>query len=121
MPHHDLSLRLLVALVQSNDLAVASVLSRDVHLVVDSGDEHGGELQGRAAVHGRLRRGLAAVPGASLQPVHVNGSPGLALLRPDGVVIGVMAIEGDSTIDALFLSTAPAKLARWNRRRPEID
>ena len=33
----------------------------------------------------------------------------------------VLAIDTDDTIHSLWLTTAAAKLAHWNRRRPDID
>ncbi len=63
----------------------------------------------------------------------MNGGPGLALRRGDGEVIGVLCLEvgttskvderhsGGPRVDALWLTTAPGKLAHWNRRRPDID
>lgn len=60
-------------------------------------------------------------PDAVLHAVHVNGRLGLALRRSDGHVLGVLSIDAIDMIDVLWLSTAPRKLAAWNRRRPEID
>ncbi|MFF2371297.1 hypothetical protein [Agromyces sp. NPDC058110] len=134
MPRRDPAARLRLALDQSNEVALASVLSRDVRLVVDSGDETGGELRGRAVVARDLQGLVLRHPDAAWLPVHVNGAPGLALRRSDGEVVGVLAIEADdagtgalvvggadAVIARLWLSTAPAKLSGWNRRRPEID
>jgi hypothetical protein len=116
---HDPAARLLVALDQWDDLALASVLNPDVRMVVDSGDETGGDLHGRAHVTRVLRERLATHPDASLEIVHVNGRNGVALRRHDGTVLGVLSIEGTEAIEALWLSTAPRKLAHWNRRRPD--
>ena len=121
MPLHDAVARLIVALDQRNDVVLAGLLSRDVRFVVDSGDETGCEVHGRAAVARELSRRMAMRPDAALHAAHVNGAPGLALRREDGEVVGVLALEGASKIERMWLSTAPAKLAAWNRRRPEID
>lgn len=133
MQRDDLAARLVVALERLDDLAQASILSPDVRMVVDSGDGTGGELRGRARVTRALEDLLMRHPDASLLTVHVNGGPGLALRRRDGRVVGVLGIEvgtgevgtdgvgaGDA-IDRLWLSTAPGKLAHWNRRRPAVD
>lgn len=119
MPADDLAARLLVALEEWDDLALASVLNRGVRMVIDTGDETGAELRGRPRVIRVLRQRLATHPDASLHAVHVNGAPGLALRRHDGEVIGVLSIDGTESIDELWLSTAPGKLAHWNRRRPD--
>lgn len=119
MPRDDLAARLLVALEESDDLALASVLNPEVRMVVDAGDESGAELRGRARVMGVLRQRLARHPDASLHTVHANGAPGLALRRHDGEVIGVLSIDASDVIDELWLSMAPRKLAHWNRRRPD--
>ncbi|GAA1504236.1 hypothetical protein GCM10009761_02400 [Agromyces terreus] len=97
------------------------MLSPDVRMVVDSGDETGGETRGRSHVIRELEGRLARHPDASLVRVHANGHPGLALRRPDGRVIGVAVIEGSESIRGLWISTAPRKLASWNRRRPQTD
>jgi hypothetical protein len=116
--HDALAARLLVALEEWDDLALASVLNPDVRMLIDTGDETGAELRGRARVIRVLGQRLARHPDASLHAVHVNGAPGLALRRHDGEVIGVLSIDATQSIDELWLSTAPRKLAHWNRRRP---
>ncbi|ANJ26078.1 hypothetical protein [Agromyces aureus] len=119
MPPRDPAARLLDALEHSNDVALASVLSRDVRLVVDSGDDRGGELRGRALVARELHDLVLRHPDAAWMAVHVNGAAGLAMRRFDGQVVGVLGIQGEPAIDLLWLSTAPRKLASWNRRRPD--
>jgi hypothetical protein len=119
----DTAERLLVALEHRDELALAGILRPDVRLLVDAGDETGGQWRGRVRVGDILRTRLARHPTASLETVHVNGGPGLALRRDDGVVIGVLAIgvdpaRSDGEVGELWLSTAAAKLARWNRARP---
>lgn len=129
MQRDDPAARLVVALERCDDLAMASILDPHARMVVDSGDRAGGELRGRARVMRALKDLLMRHPDASLQVVHVNGGPGLALRRRNGWVVGVLGIDvgsgadgmaGDS-IDRLWLSTAPGKLAHWNRPRPVID
>ncbi len=131
MRHDDLAARLLVALDQRDDLVLAGVLNPQVRLLVDTGDETGAEERGRARVIRLLRERLATHPDAALETAHVNGGPGLALRRRDGEVIGVLCLEvgatsevdarraGGPRVDALWLTTAPGKLAHWNRRRPD--
>ncbi len=140
MRHDDLAARLLVALDQRDDVALAGVLNPKARLLVDTGDDTGGEVRGRARVIRALSERLATHPDAALEAVHVNGGPGLALRRCDGEVIGVLCLEvgevgavgevgevgeaGDARaarVEALWLTTAPGKLAHWNRRRPVID
>jgi hypothetical protein len=112
---HDAAARLFVALDQRDDLALASVLSPDVRLTVDTGDDAGGEWRGRARVMRVLSERLAAHPDASLHVVHVNGRNGLVLRRCDGEVLGVLGIDGTETIEALWIASSPRKLAHWNR------
>ena len=148
MRRDDPAARLLVALEGHDDVALASVLNPDARMVVDAGDESGGEVRGRARVIRALSERLSTHPDASLEAVHVNGGPGLALRRRDGEVIGVLCLEvgevdevggvgeagkvgevgevgdvraGAPRVEALWLTTAPGKLAHWNRRRPDID
>ena len=148
MRHDDLAARLLVALDQRDDVALAGVLNPKARLLVDTGDDTGGEVRGRARVIRALRERLATHPDAALEAAHVNGGPGLALRRRDGEVIGVLCLEvgevdevggvgeagkvgevgevgdvraGAPRVEALWLTTAPGKLAHWNRRRPDID
>ena len=121
MRHDDLAARLLVALDHRDDVALAGVLNPQVRLLVDTGDDTGGDVLGRARVISVLRERLATHPDAALATVHVNGGPGLALRRPDGEVIGVLCLEIDAgRIEALWLTTAPGKLAHWNLRHPDI-
>ena len=133
MRHDDLAARLRVALDQRDDLALAGVLNPQVRLLVDTGDETGAEERGRARVIRVLRERLASHPDAALEAAHGSGGPGIALRRRDGEVIGVLCLEVGSTnevdarqyggprIEVLWLTTAPGKLAHWNRRRPDID
>lgn len=119
MPPRDPAARLLAALQAGDELAVTGCLHRDVRLVVDTGDETGCEIRGRGRVGRALLERLTSRPDASIEPSHVNGGPGLVLRRADGEVIGTLGIDAGDAIDALWLSTAPAKLAHWNGRRPD--
>jgi len=121
VPPHDSAARLLAALQHGDDLALAALLNRNVRLVIDSGDEIGGETIGRARVILALAEQLRTRADASLHPVHVNGRPGVALFRRNGEVIGVLSLDDGEPIETLWLSTARRKLAAWNRGRPEID
>lgn len=121
MPPYDLAARLRAALDHGDELALAGVLHRDASMVIDSGDEAGGELSGRGRVIRVLRDRQARHPDASWFTVHVNGQAGLALRRRNGEVVGVLSVDGTTAIAKLWLSTSPLKLAGWNRRRPDID
>ncbi len=121
MSHDDVAARLLVALERWDDLALAGALHPDARMVVDAGDETGGELEGRARVIRRLKELLTRHPDAALEAVHANGCPALALRRQDGEVVGVLAMDADAAAHSLWLTTAPAKLVNWNRRRPDLD
>lgn len=129
MPRDDLAARLLLALDLRDEVALASLLAPDVAMVADTGDATGGELRGRARVIRSLLGLRMPHPDASLELVHVNGGPGLAMRRLDGCVVGVLVIDtdpgrepdGGHSIDRLWLTAAPGKLAHWNRRRPVVE
>lgn len=121
MPPYDLAARLRTALDRGDELALAGALARDASMVVDSGDEAGGELRGRGHVVRRLQDQLAQHPDASWITVHVNGQAGLALRRLNGEVVGVLSVDGTTAVTRLWLCTSSLKLARWNRRRPDVD
>ncbi|MGH3705014.1 MAG: hypothetical protein ACRDT9_10325 [Agromyces sp.] len=121
MPPYDLATRLRVALDRDDELALAGALHRDASLIVDSGDEAGGERHGRRSVIRELHGQQARHPDASWFAVHVNGQAGLALRRPTGEVLGVLGFDGTTVIVSLWLCTSPLKLAGWNRRRPEVE
>ncbi|MFC5789012.1 hypothetical protein EDM22_00920 [Agromyces tardus] len=120
MPRDDVAARLIAALDQGDDVALARLLSDAVRMVVDTGDDTGGSEQGRASVIPALRTRRMRHPDASLEPVRVNGGPGLVLRRPGGEVVGVLCIgvEPDGSIGDVWLSSAPGKLTRWNRGEP---
>ncbi|MDQ0574256.1 hypothetical protein [Agromyces albus] len=121
MERDDVASRLVAALERGDELALASLLNPEVRLLVDTGDETGGEQRGRARVIRTLTTRLARHPDAALLTVRTNGGPGLALRRRDGEVVGVLGIGTglDGSIVELWLSTATRKLAHWNRRRPD--
>ncbi|HEY6799378.1 MAG TPA: hypothetical protein VI121_01950 [Agromyces sp.] len=122
MSRDDVAARLLIALERCDDLALAGALHPDARMVVDAGDKTGGELEGRARVIRRLKELLTRHPDAALEAAHANGRPALALRRrQSGEVIGVLAMDADAAAHSLWLTTAPAKLVNWNRRRPEIE
>ncbi|WP_448003217.1 hypothetical protein [Agromyces bauzanensis] len=129
MPRDDLAARLLLALERRDERALASLLHPGVVMTADTGDHSGGELRGRVRVIRALLGLRMPHPDAALETVHVNGGPGLVVRRRDAVVVGVLAIDaepsggpdGGSTIGRLWLTTAPGKLARWNRRRPVVE
>ena len=114
----DLATRLRAALDRGDELALASALHRDAFMVVDSGDEAGGELRGRGSVIRGLHDQSALHSDASWFAVHVNGQAGLALRRLNGEVVGVLGIDGSAAIVSLWLCTSSLKLATWNRRDP---
>ncbi|MCD5348140.1 hypothetical protein [Agromyces sp. S2-1-8] len=116
MPPREPAARLLAALRTGDDVALTACLHRDVRLVIDTGDETGGELVGRGSVVRALVERLTNGVDASLEASQVNGCPGLVLRQVDGEVIGVLGVDGGDAIDGLWLSTAPSKLAHWNGR-----
>lgn len=146
MPRESVARRLLVALERRDEIRLAALLHPSVHLVVDSGDRTGGEARGRARVVRELRERLTSRADASLEVADVNGEPGLALRHVDGDIVGVLGLALERVADsgtqtgasaaraasgrgagghvaagrvtAIWLSTAPAKLAHWNRRPP---
>jgi RNA polymerase sigma-70 factor (ECF subfamily) len=88
------------AAVQDGDLAgLEALLAHDVTLTGDGGGKVPAlarPLRGR----GRVARALMAwirlaerVPGVSMRPAEVNGTPGALLLDGDGRLIGVWALE----------------------------
>ncbi|MEV1131253.1 hypothetical protein [Agromyces sp. NPDC049794] len=129
MPRDDFAARLLLALELRDERALASLLNPDVAMVADTGDPTGAELRGRARVARALLGLRMPHPDASLEIVHVNGGPGLAVRGHDGIVVGVLVIDvdpsrepdGGNSIDRLWLTAAPGKLAHWNRRRPTVE
>lgn len=113
----DTAARILRALDARDDVTLAGLLDSEVRLTIDAGGPSGGERTGRAAVTRALVAQMARHPDATLQAVHVNGAPGLAIRRPDGEATGLISIRTGwrGRIVELWITTAPAKLARWNR------
>ncbi|MET0976828.1 MAG: hypothetical protein ABWX82_14305 [Leifsonia sp.] len=115
MRHDDIAVSLLLALDRHDELALAAIIHPDVRMVVDSGDQTGGDLRGRTQVGRALQELTAAHPDAALETVNVNGGPGLALRRGGGEVVGVLGIDLDgAAIGQVWLCTAPGKLGSWN-------
>jgi hypothetical protein len=121
VPLYELATRLRAALDHGDEVALAGALHRDACMVVDSGDEAGGELRGRGHVIRRLHDQRAKHRDASWFTVHVNGQAGLMLRRLNGEVVGVLSVDGTTSIARLWLCTSARKLASWNRRRPEAE
>ena len=129
MRHDDVAARLLLAVRQGDELALASVLSPEVDLFIDSGDGTGGEQRGRARVIRVLVERLARQADVAIELAHVNGGPGLALRRRDGRVIAVLCFDaggdpagasGSGPVVRLWLTTAPGKLEHWNGTHPHV-
>jgi RNA polymerase sigma-70 factor (TIGR02957 family) len=107
------------AAVQDGDLSgLESLLAHDVVLTGDGG----GKVPALArALHGRNRvartlvnwtKVASRVPGASLRPAEVNGTPGALLLDGDDRLIGVWSLEiAEGQIRALNSIVNPEKLA----------
>ncbi|MWB98724.1 hypothetical protein [Agromyces seonyuensis] len=123
MPRDDIAGGLRDALDAGDELALAALLHPDVRMLVDSGDSDGVDARGRAAVARFLLARRARRRGDVLEPVQVNGCPGLAVRRGDGLVVGVLAADvgPDGRIEAVWLSTSAPKLAHWNRGRSGAD
>ncbi|MGR0220133.1 hypothetical protein [Agromyces sp. ZXT2-6] len=109
--------RLLLALDAPDDVTIANLLDAEVRLTIDTGDPTGGRRIGRSQVVRALQAQIERQPDAALQVVHVNGAPGVAIRRPDGEVSGLISLRTGwrGSIVELWLTTAPVKLARWNR------
>ncbi|WP_350347693.1 hypothetical protein ABIQ69_13765 [Agromyces sp. G08B096] len=125
MPHDDPAAALIAAVRHRDEVALARLLTPQVHLVVDAGDATGVDVYGRAGVIPALMARLHPEPTTRLLRVHVNGAPGVAARRANGEIAAVLAL-GESSgegrpVAQLWLTTAPRKLAAWNRRRPEPD
>lgn len=118
MPRDDLATRLLLAIRRGDERALASLLNPDVVMIVDTGDQTGGDVRGHARViRSLLQPPRMPPPDAWLEKVHVNGGPGVAVRAPDGAVIAVLVIDPGSAGDEvgrLWFITAPRKLAHWN-------
>lgn len=117
MRRDDIAALLLRALDRHDESALDRLLDSGVRLTIDAGDWTGGTRTGRLAVRRALEALLARHRDAALHVVQVNGAPGLALRRPDGDVVAVMILRTGwrGAIAEAWLTTAPDKLARWNR------
>lgn len=104
-----------VAWEQRDPAEIATILHRDVELVVDGGAEPGaggGLVRGPGEVATALVELLP--PDGALAVAGVNGSPGL-VMRRDGRVVGVLCLATHrQLIDRLWMVSAAAKLGHWN-------
>lgn len=114
----ELAERLLAGLRLRDEAMLLPLLDADARLTVDAGDAHGRgvELRGPAGIAVALLARLGGPAGASLSIGAANGGPAIVQRDADGTVTGVLCFEGEGSIDALWLSTAPARLDHWNRR-----
>jgi RNA polymerase sigma-70 factor (TIGR02957 family) len=107
------------AAVQDGDVAgLEALLAHDVVLTGDGGGKVPAlarRLRGRGRVARALQNWIrvgARIPGASIQPVEINGTPGALLLDGDGRLVGVWALEiAGGEIVALNSIVNPDKLA----------
>jgi RNA polymerase sigma-70 factor (ECF subfamily) len=97
-------------------IELARLLAADVRVVVDTGGIAGaaqGPAVGTTAALTLLRVALGAPAAVRLDVRPVNGAPGLLATR-DGVVVAVVALEGDADgIAHVWAVTNPAKLRGW--------
>ncbi|QAY72562.1 hypothetical protein ET445_03580 [Agromyces protaetiae] len=119
MSREGVASRLLAALRAADDVAYAALVSASVRMVVDSGDAAGGVAAGRAQTAHVFAALLSRHPDASLDTAEANGAPALVLRRPDREAVAVVGLDVDQagSITAMWVQTAPDKLARWNRHR----
>ena len=113
----ELAERLLAGLLLRDEGMLLQLLGADARLTVDAGDGRGAETRGPARIAVALLARLGRPAGASLSIGAANGGPAIVQRDADGTVTGVLCFEGEGAIDALWLSTAPARLDHWNRRR----
>ena len=107
------------AAVQEGDVAgLEALLAHDVVLTGDGGGKVPAlarPLRGRSRVARALKGWLrlaARIPGASLRPVEVNGTPGALLLDGEARLVGVWALEiAGGEIVALNSVVNPDKLS----------
>jgi RNA polymerase sigma-70 factor (TIGR02957 family) len=107
------------AAVQDGDVAgLEALLAHDVVLTGDGGGKVPAlarRLRGRGRVARALQNWIrvgARIPGASIQPVEINGTPGALLLDGEGRLVGVWALEiAGGEIVALNSIVNPDKLA----------
>lgn len=106
------------AAVQEGDVAgLESLLAHDVVLTGDGGGKVPAlarQLRGRTRVAGALVNWIrlgARIPGASIRPVEINGTPGALLLDGEARLVGVWALEiAGGEIVALNSIVNPDKL-----------
>jgi RNA polymerase sigma-70 factor (TIGR02957 family) len=106
------------AAARDGDLAgLEALLADDVVLTGDGGGKVPAlarSLRGRSRVARTLRNWLkqgARVPGASMAPVELGGSPGALLLDSQGRVVGAWVLElSDGHIQRIFSIVNPEKL-----------
>lgn len=115
----ELAERLLAGLRLRDEGMLLPLLAADARLTVDAGDGRGrgAETRGPAGIAVALLARLGRPAGASLSIGAANGGPAIVRRDADGTVTGVLCFEGEGAIDALWLSTAPARLDHWTRRR----
>jgi RNA polymerase sigma-70 factor (ECF subfamily) len=107
------------AAVQDGDVAgLEALLAHDVVLTGDGGGKVPAlarQLRGRSRVARALLSWIrlgARIPGASLKPVEINGTPGALLLDGEARLVGVWALEiAGGEIVALNSIVNPDKLA----------
>jgi RNA polymerase sigma-70 factor (ECF subfamily) len=95
---------------------LALLLAPDVRVVVDSGGIAGrahGAAIGVTAALTLLTVTLGAPDGLLLEAASVNGRPGLRASRA-GRVVAVIAVDGGTSVDRVWLVTNPAKLRHWS-------
>jgi RNA polymerase sigma-70 factor (TIGR02957 family) len=114
----ELARRFFAAVTEGDLAGLESLLAQDVELTGDGGGKVPAlarPLRGRNRVARALINWIrlgARIPGASMQPVAVNGGPGALLLDGEGRLIGVWALEiVGGEIVALNSIVNPDKLA----------
>ena len=104
--------------VETGDLArLLDVLAPDVVLLTDGGGVVRAALVPITGA-GKVVRILGGMAGTRLEPVRINGDPGL-VLRQDGKVDTVLALRvGRGRITGLYAVRNPEKLTRVDRATP---
>lgn len=114
-----------LAACESGDLSgLMALLAPDVTLTSDGG---GVVSAARNVLHGpdavaRFMLGiLARVPGVTLEPVLVNGQPGVVAHTSSGPVVGTSVVGRDGRISAVHIVANPDKLAHLDPATPDAD